>query len=72
MDLALITLLLCVSAFFSGSESAIFSIRWWRINYLRHEAGVAGRILADLMERPRAVLVTILLGNTEVNVAASS
>ncbi|MCD4653811.1 hemolysin family protein, partial [bacterium] len=45
---------------------------WWRINYLRHEAGVAGRILTDLMERPRAVLVTILLGNTVVNVAASS
>lgn len=72
MDWLLISLFLCLSAFFSGSESAIFSIRWWRINYLRHKAGVSGQILADIMERPRAVLITILLGNTLVNVAASS
>jgi len=39
---------------------------------LQYEAGVSGRILANLMKRPRAVLITILFGNTLVNVAASS
>ena len=72
MDLLLIFLLLCMSAFFSGSESAMFSIRWWRINYLKHNAGSTGKVLADLMERPKGVLIAILLGNTLVNVAASS
>ena len=71
MDLLLIFLLLCMSAFFSGSESAMFSIRWWRINYLKHNAGSTGKVLADLMERPKGVLIAILLGNTLVNVAAS-
>ncbi len=72
MDLVIVCILLGLSAFFSGSESAMFSLRWWRINTLRHEGGVPGRILAGLMDRPRALLITILLGNTLVNVAASS
>lgn len=72
MDLVLVGILLCLSAFFSGSESAMFSLRWWRINTLRHEGGFRGRILATLLDRPRSLLITLLLGNTLVNVAASS
>ena len=61
-----------MSMFFSGSESALFSIRWWRIIYLKHHCGKAGRRLAELMEHPGSVLMTILLGNTLANVAVSS
>ncbi len=72
MDVPLILILLLMSGFFSGSESALFTIRWWRLNYLRHHGGKAGRRLAELMDHPGSVLTTILLGNTLVNVAAGS
>ena len=72
MDWPLIVSLFCMSAFFSGSESALFSIRWWRIIFLKHNGGKPGRRLAELMEHPGSLLMTILLGNTVVNIAISS
>jgi len=53
--------LLCLSAFFSGAETALFNMEPGRLQ----EAGVRVRRLLD---RPRDLLVTILLGNLFVNV----
>ena len=72
LDLVIILILLVLSGFFSGSESALFSLKWWRIHWLRHRGGRAGKYVAELMDRPRRILITILLGNTLVNVASSS
>ncbi|MGB4099069.1 MAG: hemolysin family protein [bacterium] len=72
MDLVLILVLLFLSGFFSGSESALFSIRWWRIDHLRQNGGSAGRLLAELMDHPGSLLMTILIGNTIVNAASSA
>lgn len=65
---ALIILLL-TSAFFSGSEVALFSIDKQKIKGFKKEKSVVKRYILLLLEYPRRLLVTILVGNTIVNVA---
>ncbi len=71
-ELLTIIILLFLSGFFSGSESALFSLRWWRLHFFTRSESRVDRMVAGLMERPRRLLVTILLGNTIVNVSSSS
>lgn len=63
--------LLLLSAFFSGSEAALFSLSRSRIRGLK-EFSPGGRLAARLLEQPRALLVTVLICNLTVNVFASS
>ena len=63
--------LLTGSAFFSSSETAIFSLpREW----IDEQAGASdrGRTLQTLAADPHRLLVTLLVGNNVVNVAISS
>lgn len=60
-----------MSAFFSGSEVALFSFDLKKINDLKKEHKLFGRYIDQLLKEPRRLLVTILLGNTVVNVGAS-
>jgi Mg2+/Co2+ transporter CorB len=64
-------LLLCCSAFFSSSETAIFSVP---AEWVAESAAKGGdaRTLADLRDDPHRLLVTLLVGNNVVNVAISS
>ncbi|MDH7604351.1 MAG: hemolysin family protein [Melioribacter sp.] len=62
---------LILSAFFSGSEVALFSIDKKKVQEIRKEHGLMGGYINLLIENPRRLLVTILLGNTIVNIAAS-
>ncbi|NUM54266.1 MAG: HlyC/CorC family transporter [Candidatus Hydrogenedentes bacterium] len=59
-------LLLC-SAFFSGSETAFFSINRLRMRSLKEEGTVTGTLIAQTMEHPGRLLTTILIGNMIVN-----
>ncbi len=59
------------SAFFSGSEVSLFSIDRKKIKDHLEEHPITGRYLSQLLDHPRRLLVTILIGNTVVNVAAS-
>ncbi len=64
----LMCLLLAASAFFSGSETALFSIN---VNTLQnwHEEGTPGqKAVARLMDDHHSTLTTILLGNCFVNI----
>jgi putative hemolysin len=72
MDILTVIILLLLSGFFSGSESALFSIRWWRVNHLRSGKIRNGKRLADILDHPGSLLMTVLLGNTVVNVASSA
>lgn len=67
----LVAVLLGFSAFFSGSETAFFSLRHAVIQRLKGGSRKQRRI-ASLLSRPRTLLVTILLGNLFVNIAATS
>ncbi len=63
--------LLTLSAFFSGSEAALFSLSRTRVRALR-ERSRAGKMISSQLERPRQLLVTILLGNLIVNISATT
>jgi CBS domain containing-hemolysin-like protein len=64
--------LLSISAFFSGSETALFSIPAHRIRDLSRSEHPGDRAAARLMESPRRILVTILLGNMVVNLLVAA
>ncbi|MBI5183229.1 MAG: HlyC/CorC family transporter [Nitrospinae bacterium] len=67
--LILLTILLILSAIFSGSEAALFSLGNMRINKLKEDGGRRGKIIGSLMENPRRLLVIIYIGNELVNVS---
>ncbi len=56
-----------LSAAFSGSETALFSLPPDEVRRMRGAGGVAG-IAARLLGHPKRLLTTVLLGNTVVNV----
>lgn len=64
--------LLCCSAFFSGSETAMFSLNPIRLQHLKKEGVSPASTVADLLSHPSKLLVTILIGNQVVNIFASS
>ncbi|MFQ5956390.1 MAG: hemolysin family protein [Candidatus Brocadiales bacterium] len=61
--------LLVLSALFSSSETALFSLGKEDVKGLRAERTRAGKILAGLVGSPKRLLITILLSNTAVNIA---
>lgn len=71
LNLALLFLLLFLSAFFSGSEVALFSLDRKKISGSNLKSNIVSRYLNNLISFPRRLLVTILVGNTIVNVAVS-
>ncbi len=69
--LLLLLILFFLSAFFSSSETALFSLDKKKINKKLIKNPLIKRYLLNLLEHPRRLLVTILIGNTIVNVGAS-
>ena len=70
--ISLLVVLLLLSAFFSGSETALMSLNRY---HLRHKvrAGSRGARLAEqLLKRPDQLIGLILLGNNLVNFSASA
>lgn len=61
-----------LSAFFSGSETAMFSLSRIYLKKLENSGGRSGKLVLKLLSRPRRLLITMLLGNTFVNMAISS
>ena len=60
-----------LSAFFSGCEVALFSLDKRKLKNNLDSSPLVGRYLLNLVDHPRRLLVTILVGNTVVNVSAS-
>jgi Mg2+/Co2+ transporter CorB len=67
-----IVVLLALSAFFSSSEIAVFSLSPEWITERATEGDDDARTLSRLRENPHRLLVTLLVGNNLVNVALSS
>ncbi|MES9857290.1 MAG: HlyC/CorC family transporter [Sedimenticola sp.] len=68
----ILALLIMLSAFFSGSETALMTLNRYRLRHLTR-IGHAGAIRADkLLQRPDRLIGLILLGNNFVNILASS
>ncbi|MCW8802791.1 MAG: hemolysin family protein [Ignavibacteriaceae bacterium] len=67
----LLVILLLLSAFFSGSEVAFFSIKQKKLDEDFKSSKLISRYASNLIAFPRRLLITILVGNTLANVAAS-
>ncbi len=65
-------LLLIISAFFSASETAFFSLSSTDLERLRSKTDFQSRHIVQLLTSPKKLLITILIGNTIVNIAAAS
>jgi len=64
--------LLCLSAFFSGSETALIALSRARADALAEAGRPGAQSLQQLKENPSRMLVAILIGNNLVNISASA
>jgi len=67
----LLLFFLLLSALFSGSETALFSLDKMRLNTLSQRHPHLSRPVLKMLQSPNETLTTILLGNTIVNIAAA-
>ena len=66
-----LVILFILSALFSGSETALFSLSKIQIKRINTRYPAAGKTISGLLMHPRTTLTTILIGNMLVNVTAS-
>jgi putative hemolysin len=69
---AVLVVLMGLSAFFSSSEIAMFSLAKHRIDALVEDGVPGAETVAELKSDPHRLLITILVGNNLVNIAMSS
>jgi len=70
--LTLQVFLFALSAFFSGSETALFSLSRLDLQKLRRERHPKSETLHALLDEPRRLIISILCGNELVNIAATA
>jgi Mg2+/Co2+ transporter CorB len=70
--LGAILLLLIISAFFSGSETALTAVSRGRMHQLEKDGSSAARDVNRLVANRERMIGAVLLGNTFINILASS
>ncbi|MDO9325704.1 MAG: hemolysin family protein [Methanoregula sp.] len=72
--LEILVFIICIllSAFFSSAEVALISIHRAKVRTLVNEGRPGSKAVAALKESPEHLLITILIGNTVVNIAATA
>lgn len=70
--LGLLAVLLVLSAFFSGSETALMSLNRYKLRHKARAGHRGAKIAEELLERPDRLIGLILLGNNAVNISASA
>jgi CBS domain containing-hemolysin-like protein len=66
-QLILLACLLLGSAFFSGAETALFSLTRHELTRLAKDHRASARLVADLLQNPRRLLLTLMIGNVTIN-----
>jgi len=69
--IGILILLLCLSAFFSSTETALMSLNRYRLRHLVKKGSRAAKLTETLLQRPDRLIGIILIGNNVVNVAAT-
>lgn len=69
---AVLLLLVCLSAFFSSTETALMSINRYRLRHRAREGSIGARAAEQLLERPDRLIGLILVCNNFVNSAAAA
>lgn len=70
--IGLLFVLLLLSAFFSGSETALMSLNRYQLRHKSREGHRGARLAETLLKRPDRVIGLILLGNNFVNFSMAS
>jgi Mg2+/Co2+ transporter CorB len=68
----LLVALVLLSAFFSGTETALMSVNRYRLRHLAREGSAAARATEKLLERPDRLIGMILVCNNFVNASAAA
>ena len=69
---AVLVLLISLSAFFSSTETALMSINRYRLRHRAREGSLGARAAEQLLERPDRLIGLILVCNNFVNSAAAA
>jgi Mg2+/Co2+ transporter CorB len=72
ITLLAVFILLLLSAFFSGSETALTAVSRARMHALEQEGNERAGLVSRLLDRPERIIGTVLLGNNLVNILASA
>jgi CBS domain containing-hemolysin-like protein len=70
-QLTIILILLLLSGFFSSSEAALFSLTELHRHKMKMDRYPFGDFVGRLLENPRRLLITIVVGNEAVNIGIS-
>ncbi len=70
--MVLMLILLSLSAFFSGTETALLSVNKVRILRLVEEGNKRAQAVQKMLDAPNRLIATILIGNNIVNIGASA
>ncbi|MDH3475018.1 MAG: CNNM domain-containing protein, partial [Rhodospirillales bacterium] len=66
-----LAVLLALSGFFSSTETSLFSLHRTQLAQMKRSQNPRVELIERLLNQPRRLIVTILIGNELVNVAAS-
>ena len=72
IDIFIIVILLILSAFFSGSETAFTSLSSFQVEKLAESSGYRGKILKKLYDKQNIFIATVLICNNLVNIGLSA
>lgn len=68
----IIFILICISAFFSSSETAMMALNKYKLKHLAKKNHRAAKRSLSLVRNPERLLVAILIGNTFANIFAGT
>ncbi|MCY3732401.1 MAG: CNNM domain-containing protein, partial [Rhodospirillaceae bacterium] len=68
----LLIVVLCLSAFFSSTETALVSVNRYRLRHRAQSGHRAAQLTERLLERPDRLMGLILVGNHAVNLTAAA
>jgi len=69
---SLLVILILLSAFFSGSETALMRLNRYRLLHLVKNNHTGAKLAHKLLQKPDRLIGLILLGNNFINIFASS
>lgn len=68
----MLAILIVLSGFFSGSETALMTLNRYRLRHLANSGHRGARLASHLLTQPDRLLGLILLGNNFINISASA
>lgn len=69
LKIAILFILLFCSALISGAEVAFFGLSQTDVNEIEEKKTAKGKIIVQLLDRPKKLLATILIANNAINIA---